>query len=871
MFSVAWETRDEKTTPIFLFLACGYFWVAVLDLLHTLTFPEMNLLITGTTNKAAQFWIAARLFEASLLLLSVFVLNPVKRCGLLFILMGIIATISTLLIYSNMFPETYIPDTGLTDFKIYSEYLAIFMLMLAAFLLAKSERIFAHGEKPLLILAICLSILAEFSFTQYLLATDISNLLGHLLKLFSFWFLYQAVIVSNLKRPYSALKTSETRLHDAQKLSKIGHFTLEIQEGIVYLSKQLKKMLLVDSDDLHYDQLTSNFYHPDDLERVSQWMKSAIETKAEHLVTNTYRLINSKGNVIRVRVTGQFEFENDTAVRLFGTVQDITDDENIEVRAKRYINQTNMLFVSIDNTGRVIDINQKTSSILGKDSNQIIGKKWSDDFLNQDAKNEFNRFVNMLNKKMMSDTGGHENTLSDSQGHERIIDWQYNVERDAAGNLVELVEFGQDITAQKQAERAAELMARFPSENPGPVFRLDRSGNIIQANLAADNLFEMIGSLSENKRKDWGQFLKKSSEITSKTTEIYEVLGRAYNINIVPVEGENYTNLYGYDITEALEIKNRLEDITNNLPGAVFQYQLISDGNDKIIYMSNGCLDLWNITPKQAEDNPQLLWKVIHPDDIDGVMNSIQKSAQQMINWDYEWRIQLANEVKWLRGRGLPHKYENGTILWNTVVMDVTEQKNASYSINKALTSTVHVLAAALEARDPYTAGHEEQVTKISVLIAKKMKLDDDRIVGLELAGTIHDVGKIKVPAEILSKPTRLTEIEFALIKEHPVSGAEFIKNVNLKWPVYDIIRQHHERIDGSGYPDGLKGDEILLESRILAVADVLEAMASHRPYRAALGIEKAMEELRQGSGTRYDREVVNACLELIEEGHIVL
>jgi HD-GYP domain-containing protein (c-di-GMP phosphodiesterase class II) len=148
--------------------------------------------------------------------------------------------------------------------------------------------------------------------------------------------------------------------------------------------------------------------------------------------------------------------------------------------------------------------------------------------------------------------------------------------------------------------------------------------------------------------------------------------------------------------------------------------------------------------------------------------------------------------------------------------------------------------------------------------LAKKLGLPPGTIEGVYVAGTIHDLGKISVPAEILSKPSTLTATEFSLIKTHPDVGYEILKPIQFPWPIAEMVRQHHERMDGSGYPRGLKGDEILLEARILAVADVVEAISSHRPYRPALGLERAMEELKKGKGTLYDPQVVDACLELL-------
>jgi len=173
---------------------------------------------------------------------------------------------------------------------------------------------------------------------------------------------------------------------------------------------------------------------------------------------------------------------------------------------------------------------------------------------------------------------------------------------------------------------------------------------------------------------------------------------------------------------------------------------------------------------------------------------------------------------------------------------------------------------SALESRDPYTAGHQSRSADLARAIAIEMGLDQDKIDAIHMAGIVHDIGKIAIPAEILIKPTKLTNIELSLIKQHSRSGYEMLKDVESPWSLAEIVYQHHERMDGSGYPRNLEGDKILMEARILSVADVVEAMASHRPYRAALGIEAALEEIKKNKGTLYDDAVADACLKLFRE-----
>ena len=207
------------------------------------------------------------------------------------------------------------------------------------------------------------------------------------------------------------------------------------------------------------------------------------------------------------------------------------------------------------------------------------------------------------------------------------------------------------------------------------------------------------------------------------------------------------------------------------------------------------------------------------------------------------------------------------------LIRDITERKRDEEEIKqshdrlqKALESIIWATAATVEARDPYTAGHQQRVTNISLVIANEMRLSEEKKQEIRMAGMVHDLGKVCIPAEILSKPGKLNSVEFSMVKMHPQAGHDIFKNVDLPWPIADILLQHHERLDGSGYPRRLKGKDILLAARIIAVADVVEAMASHRPYRPALGIDKALEEISDKRGILYDPDVVDACLSLFKE-----
>jgi putative nucleotidyltransferase with HDIG domain len=208
------------------------------------------------------------------------------------------------------------------------------------------------------------------------------------------------------------------------------------------------------------------------------------------------------------------------------------------------------------------------------------------------------------------------------------------------------------------------------------------------------------------------------------------------------------------------------------------------------------------------------------------------------------------------------------------VARDITERRQAEQMrsehadrLRRTVDGAVLAMGSAVEMRDPYTAGHERRVTRLAEAIGRELGLEDERLDGLRLAGSVHDIGKIAVPAEILSKPGKLHDYEFSLVQGHSQVGADILRAIEFDQPVADIVWQHHERQDGSGYPRGLRGEEILLEARILAVADVVEAMASHRPYRPSLGIGAALDQVRDGAGSRYDADVVAVCERVVAGG----
>jgi putative nucleotidyltransferase with HDIG domain len=265
----------------------------------------------------------------------------------------------------------------------------------------------------------------------------------------------------------------------------------------------------------------------------------------------------------------------------------------------------------------------------------------------------------------------------------------------------------------------------------------------------------------------------------------------------------------------------------------------------------------------------------INPEDKDRIMAALEDHLKGLASYAVEYRVGRRNgEWRWWSARGTALRDDRGEpYKMIGSISDITERRKAKAelqrtldSLKKAVSATIQVMVSAVEIRDPYTAGHQIRTADLARAIATEMGLPQEKIDGIRMAGSIHDIGKLSVPAEILSKPTKLTDLEFSLIKEHSRIGYEMLKDVESPWPLAEIVYQHHERMNGSGYPINLKGDEILIEARIMAVADVVESMASHRPYRPALGIEVALEEIEKNKGILYDDAVADACLRLFRE-----
>ena len=295
------------------------------------------------------------------------------------------------------------------------------------------------------------------------------------------------------------------------------------------------------------------------------------------------------------------------------------------------------------------------------------------------------------------------------------------------------------------------------------------------------------------------------------------------------------------------------------------------DGPVRVARISGSFRRVTGYSRKHVRDQSIDKWlSLINPDDLLSVQRSVQAvlSNQPSV---IEYRIQTkSGEERWLRDYTRPvwDDKQQRVVSIIGAVQDITNRKLAekmlestAATLRKAMAGTFEAMAMTLEMRDPYTAGHERRVSKLACAITEEMALPAEQADGTRFAALIHDHGKIYVPSQILGKRSSLSKTEFGLLEMHPQIGHDILQDIEFPWPIAEIVLQHHERLDGSGYPAGLKADQILLEAKLLGIADVIEAMCFHRPHRPALGVAKALEEIEENKGTLFDADAVAACV----------
>ncbi|MDP2852926.1 MAG: PAS domain S-box protein, partial [Smithellaceae bacterium] len=521
------------------------------------------------------------------------------------------------------------------------------------------------------------------------------------------------------------------------------------------------------------------------------------------------------------------------------------------------------------------------------------------DVIIDDKVNEMTNFYKVYAKSdLISDGIRAEGWYPNLGGKNRYIVFDAAPIRDDNGKLIAAIETLQDITKRKQAEDAlqeSEERYRTILENiEDGYFEVDIAGNFTFFN---DSVCRMVGyTRSEMMGMNNRQYTDKENSQIS-----YQAFNKVFRTG-EPSRGIDY-EIIGKDGTK-LYIQSSVS-LIRNTSGQPIGFRGIMRNITERKQAEEAC--------RNAEERYRTLFEqspngILLIDTETGKTIESNETARKQLGYtreefaalrvsDYEvleTPEETAKHIQKIIQGGIDdfetqHRTKSGEIrnvhVWAktiqlsnrnfiyTLLQDITEHRHAEKqlqdtleSLRKAVGTTIQVMVSVVESRDPYTAGHQIRSADLARAIATEMELPQNTIEGLRMAGSIHDIGKLSIPAEILSKPTKLTNLEFSLIKEHARRGYEMLKDIESPWPLAQIVYQHHERMDGSGYPRNLKGEEILIEARILSVADVVEAMASHRPYRPGLGIDAALSEIEKNKGIFYDEAVVDACLRLFRE-----
>ncbi len=699
-------------------------------------------------------------------------------------------------------------------------------------------------------------------------------------------------------RANTALKESQERYRTLAENAMDGIYIIGA-DGFEYVNPAFEKIFGYNSKKVCQEEFNFlDLIHPDDRELVLKREKA--RRKGEELPPEySFRILTKNKKTKHVEVsTVPLPGEK---LRVLGILRDVTKRKRAEKALheseERYktLVQTSPDAVTVtDLEGNITYVSEQTLHIHGfKNTKELIGKN----ALVLIAPDEHERAMKNLSKTLkVGYIKDVEYTLLKKDGTSFIGALNCAVIKDAEDQPKMFIATTRDITERERAkEKIKESEERYKDlvEKAGVAILIDdKEGNVQYCNRKYADMFgyplEEIGSKPifsivhpddvERVRK-----FHKGRIQGKKVPSEYECKGITKDGNIVYMEihvdalqdnGDIIgTRSYIWDITERKKVEEAVQaseekfrTLFDSAADAIFIHDL--DGNilevnevacerlgykkEKILNMTLADID----RPKQAVGTPKRIEELYQRGHIffetahehkDGTVIPIELSSRII---DYEGKPVALSIARDITERKLAEE----------------ERKQSFERLRQSLEETVNALATAVEMRDPYTAGHQHRVTSLATAIAEEMGLSKEKIEGIRMAGVIHDVGKIRVPAEILSWPGQLTEIDFNLIKTHPQVGYDILKRIELPHQVTRIMLQHHERMDGSGYPEGLKGKKILIEAQVLAVADVVEAMASHRPYRAALGIEKALEEISKNKGVLYDAKAVDACLKLFNE-----
>ena len=539
--------------------------------------------------------------------------------------------------------------------------------------------------------------------------------------------------------------------------------------------------------------------------------------------------------------------------------------------------------------------NPAAEKIFGFVEDAVLGKHAYDLIVPEEARKHVNGVWSSLLSGDMSAHSINENITRN--GRKIICDWANTPIKKDDGTIVGVLSMARDITEQKYAEdalRESERHYRLLFENMLSGFAyckmiFDNNNRPLDfLYLEVNDMFEKLTGLKDVIGKKVSEVIPGIQKTNPKLIEIYgrvAITGKPerFELDLKALGLWLLISVYSTDKGFFIAVFDNITDrkkAEETLATSEKKYRQLVELSQEGIWVIDEEARTTFVNPRMAEilgyEQGDMLGKSL----FDFMNENGVKIAKENIE-RRKTGIKEQHDFEFIKkdGARIYTNLETSPIIDDlgkyrgalACVADITDRRKVevelrqSYEkLDKTLTGFIKTMAKTIELKDPYTSGHQVRVANLVCAIAKNMGLKEDQIQGINVAATIHDIGKISVPSDILSKPGKLTKTEFNLIKSHPKIGYDILKSIEFPWPIAQIILRHHERMNGSGYPNHLKGEDICLEARILAVADVIEAMSFHRPYRPALGVEKAMEEISRNKGILYDPEVANTCINVL-------
>ncbi len=688
-----------------------------------------------------------------------------------------------------------------------------------------------------------------------------------------------------------ALRQSEEKYHNLADFLPQIVFEADMQGNVTFVNHAAFVTSGYTAEDFDKGLNVLQVIAPEDRDRAGLNMQRILA--GSETEKHEYNFLKKDGDTFPVITHTVPIIWNNHAVGMRGLVMDITDrkraEEMMQTSEKRYrslASSVDSMFL-VDRDCRYMFMNEGYRQRFGMPLEDIIEKRY-DDFHTEENSKQFAKIV-----EEVFETGEPIQAEYQSERDKSYILRTFSPAMDQEGKSITAVTItSKDITDRKQVEdalRESEKRYRFLLDAvPVGIAMTDLEGDVYAVNqrfqeITGYTLEEFktinIGNIyvDLNVRRKILQALRESGQVRNYEVRWRRKDGTVYfallNIDQIEHEGRQRLLTAARDITDRKQVEAALQE-NEALFRKLFEdhaaVKLILDPDTgNIVDANEAAAVFYGWSREQLKQMKIQEINTLPPEEVKKEMEKVRAEQKVQFEFRHKRADGSVRDVQVFSSKIVANKKE----LLHSIIHDITDRKRAEEelqrtleSLRKAVGTTIQVMVSAVETRDPYTAGHQVRVADLARAIATEMGLPQEKIDGIRMAGSIHDIGKLSIPAEILSKPTKLTEIEFSLIKEHSKKGYEILKDVESPWPLAEMVYQHHERMDGSGYSRNLKGDEIIMEARIMAVADVVEAMASHRPYRPGLGIDAALEEIEKNRRTFYDNSVVDACLRLFRE-----